>query len=112
MSSIFTYLDRVLYLYPGIQGVTFWQTQPDGTPWNDAYDGIVWENTEIKKPTKRQLDAIVGYSEEYLKQANAEIYKKLDEIDTKSIRALRTGDTNRLESLEQEAVALREQLIK
>lgn len=106
------YFDKILKLYPGIQGVAYWHTQQDGTPWEDPYDGIVWENAEIKKPTKKQLDAVVGYSDEYLKQENSDIYRKLDEIDMKSIRALRTGDTSRLESLEQEAIALRAQLIK
>lgn len=106
------YLEKVLKLYPNIQGVMYWHTQQDGTPWKDTYDGLIWENTEIPKPTKKQLDAVVGYSDEYLKQINSEVYKKLDEIDFKSIRALRTNDTERLQQLEQEAVALRAQIVK
>lgn len=61
------------------------------------------ELTEIKE----EKDSIL-----ILKEKNKEIYKKLEEIDLKSIRALRTGDTNRLESLEQEAIVLRAQLVK
>jgi hypothetical protein len=53
-----TYLDKVLYLYPDIQGVMYWHTQYDGTPWNDPYDGLVWENKEIEKPTQAELDAL------------------------------------------------------
>jgi hypothetical protein len=52
------YLEKVLYLYPNIQKVMYWHTQYDGTPWNDPYDGFVWENQEIEKPTKAFLDAI------------------------------------------------------
>ncbi len=53
-----TYFDKILYLYPTIQGVMYWQTQYDGTPWENSYDGIVWENTEIEKPSKETLDAL------------------------------------------------------
>lgn len=52
------YLDKVLYLYPDIQRVSFWETQYDCTPWNDPYDGLVWENTDIEKPSKETLDAL------------------------------------------------------
>lgn len=41
--------------YPGIQRVSYWQTKFDGTPWDDPYEGLVWENTEIPKPTKEEL---------------------------------------------------------
>ncbi len=53
-----TYLDKILYLYPNIQRVSYWYTQYDGTPWDDNYDGIVWENIEIEKPSKATLDAL------------------------------------------------------
>jgi len=45
------------------------------------------------------------------KIANQTIYEQLDAIDFKSIRALRSNDTVRLASLEQEAIALRAQLL-
>lgn len=53
-----TYLDKVLYLHPNIEGVMYWHTQYDGTHWADAYEGLVWENTEIAKPIKAELDAL------------------------------------------------------
>lgn len=56
-----TYFDKILYLYPNIQGVSYWHTQYDGTPWNDPYDGIVWENKEIEKPSKEQLDTVLDF---------------------------------------------------
>ena len=49
------YLDIISLKHPGIQGVSYWKTQYDGTPWADDYDGLVWENKEIPKPTKKQL---------------------------------------------------------
>jgi hypothetical protein len=52
------YFDKVLYLYPNIQRVAYWYTQYDGTPWSDPYDGLIWENTEIEKPSKATLDAL------------------------------------------------------
>lgn len=52
------YLQKIQYLYPGIQGVMYWHTQSDGTPWNNPYDGIVWENTDIEKPSQAMLDEL------------------------------------------------------
>jgi hypothetical protein len=43
---------------------------------------------------------------------NAEILAKLEQIDRKSIRALREGDSQRIHALESEAAALRLQLVK
>jgi hypothetical protein len=56
-----TYIDKILYLYPGIQRVSYFHTQSDGTPWQDPYDGIVWENESIPKPTKEALDQVTDY---------------------------------------------------
>jgi hypothetical protein len=53
-----TYLEKIQYLYPGIQKVMQWDANFDGTPFNDPYDGVVWENTEYDKPSKEVLDAI------------------------------------------------------
>ncbi len=49
------------------------------------------------------------YEQNQLK--NTEVYDKLNEIDMKSIRALRVNDTEKLQELESQAVALREQLL-
>ena len=43
---------------------------------------------------------------------NAPIYAALDELDRKSIRPAREGDTARLAALEVQAAALRSQLVK
>lgn len=53
-----TYFDRALYLHPDIEGVVYWYAQQDGTPWDDAYDGLMWNNTEVAKPSKAELDAL------------------------------------------------------
>lgn len=53
-----SYLDKILYIYPNIQGVVYWYEQYDGTPWPDPYDGIVWNNETIAKPSKKELDAL------------------------------------------------------
>jgi hypothetical protein len=45
----------ITFKYPGIQQVSYWGTQYDGTPWNDPYDGLIWENKDIPKPTKEEL---------------------------------------------------------
>lgn len=75
-------------------------------------------NLEDPQPSLEELqewkqDPVVvkQYEYENNKQINKEIYDKLDEIDKKSIRALRTNDTNRITALESQAVDLRKQLL-
>jgi len=51
-----TYLDKIRFLHPGIQHVMQWHTDEEGNKL--GYEGIIWENTEIEKPTKEVLDAI------------------------------------------------------
>lgn len=51
-----TYLDKIQYLHPGIERVMQWQSDNEGNPL--GYEGIIWENTEIPKPTKEELDNI------------------------------------------------------
>jgi hypothetical protein len=53
-----TYFDRLMYLYPNTQGITYKFTKDDGTSWDDPYDGLVWENNTIAKPTKEAIESI------------------------------------------------------
>lgn len=109
-------IDIITLKYPGIQGISHWQTQYDGTPWDDSYEGLVWENTQIAKPTKEELDQWAkdveqAYQFQQNKIANKSIYDQLDELDLKTIRALRENDSTRLASLEAQAATLRTQLL-
>lgn len=97
--------------YPDVNFQTDVILQDDG---NGIY--IKEWNLDVPKPTENDLldwetevaDKIVF---EENKLANAEIYKQLDQIDLKSIRALRNNETDRLQALELEAVNLRKQLL-
>lgn len=95
---MYTYLDKVLFLYPNIQHVSYWGAKYDGTVWNDLYDGLVWENTDIVKPTKAQLDSI---SEADIDKSK---YKELREKEYPSIQdivvALIEKEEGRPEALE------------
>jgi len=76
----------------------------------------LWNVEGISKPTQQQLsqwaiDLEQDYTFSQNRMTNQPIYDKLDDLDIKSIRALRTNDTIRLAALEQEAVALRSQLL-
>jgi hypothetical protein len=58
-----TYLDKVLHLYPDIQGVMYWHSDPEtGEPWTsdkEAYEkGLIWNNAEIERPRRATLDAL------------------------------------------------------
>ena len=72
-------------------------------------------NLSDSKPTQIDLDRWASEIESQWtahqnKLANAPLYKELDSIDMKSIRALRTKDTARLSELEQQAQAIRAKL--
>lgn len=71
-----TYFDKILYLYPNIQGVSYWSTQYNGEPWENAYDGIVWENKDIPKPSQLELDALDDAVVEAELAARAETARK------------------------------------
>lgn len=58
-----------------------------------------------------QTDYAQAYQFQQNKIINQSIYDALKEIDDKSIRALRSNDTQRLTDLENQAVALRAQLL-
>lgn len=111
-------MQMLLIKFPALQGVSYWLTQYDGTPWNDAYDGLVWENKDIPMPTKDEInqwmiDATILQQYTFSQNAitNKPVYTQLDEIDTKSIRPLRENDTARLATLASQAAALRAQLL-
>jgi hypothetical protein len=80
-----------------------------------------WNLEGVAQPSKEELlvletELAPAYLEQQkllkFKTVNEEVLKKLDEIDIKSIRALRTNDAARLSSLEVEAATLRAQLVK
>lgn len=60
----------------------------------------------------QEQEVITAYTKQRNSDLNAPILKQLDELDNKSIRALRSNDTVRLQELEAQAVALRAQLLK
>jgi hypothetical protein len=63
------YFDAILYKYPGIEHVSYWYTQKDGTAWLDPYDGLIWENKDIPKPSKEDLKQWVkDYDLQYRQQ--------------------------------------------
>ena len=108
-------LPEILALkYPGIDFMRDVQLQ-------DHSDGKgpiigVW-NLPEPKPTKEQLaqwavELQPAYELAQAKLANIPLYKELDNIDLKSIRALRAGDKAQLDKLEAQAIALRAKLVK
>lgn len=88
-----TYFDKVLYLYPNIQRVMFWQQDPvTNQPFENPYDGLQWENTEIPKLSQEALDrldddiveqTLATRSETLRKQARNDKYK--DDLAMKAL---------------------------
>jgi hypothetical protein len=105
------------YKYPdciiGESGDILLQDHGDG---GGAIIGI-WNRVE-DRPTKSQLEEwinspeVINAHQLYTNAiTNAPIYKELENLDLKTIRALRTNDTSRLNELEQRAEELRQQLL-
>lgn len=77
-----------------------------------------WNVPNVEQPTVDQLNAfqtdantIQQYTFQQNKITNAPIYAQLDQIDIKSVRALREADPTYLVTLTSQAVALRAQLL-
>ncbi len=66
----------------------------------------------MKIVTVNQSGNVVEEKEAPAFVVNAPIFRQLDELDRKSIRALRAGDTQRLAELEAKAGTLRSQLVQ
>lgn len=80
---------------------------PEIVMWPEDYPEPNEENLNIWKQ-----EVLSIWEKEQFEAVNADTLKKLEEIDIKSIRALRTNDSAKLNELEQQAVILRQQLIK
>ena len=80
---------------------------------NDGQEDYIvkWELDEPIEIDKWREQVSDLYIFEQNKINNAPKYKELEEIDLKTIRALRTNDTARLQQLEQKAVQLRNNLL-
>lgn len=77
----------------------------------------VWNMGSIPRPTEEELEELMNdpaiiaeYKKQQFNGINRKLLEELDAIDLKSIRALRTGDTQRLAELETEAAKIRTQL--
>ena len=98
--------------FPSIDFVADVRLQDDG-------DGVYiadWCLEGVEKPTDEILaswdnEVQSSYEAAQRTRLNKHIYEQLDALDVKSIRALRTNDTQRLAQIEQQAAALRKQLV-
>ncbi len=70
------------------------------------------EYTKGQEPLELKTALDAEAKKEAIRQINDDIYKKLEIIDKKSIRAFRENDTVRITSLENEAKTLRLQIVK
>lgn len=77
-----------------------------------------WDIDEVARPTEEQIlawendqDFIDLVTAKNKAEHNAPILEELDKLDLKSIRAIRAGDPQYIEIYEQQAAALRAQLL-
>lgn len=93
-----------------------------GAQWSlhgETYEGLIWHDTQAPKPTLEEIqNMFISYqqSEIYntrqLQKNHSDLLRQLEEIDRKSIRALRENNVQRLTQLENEAIAIRAQFNK
>lgn len=69
-------IDSIKKIYPDLNiGFTYFETKPDGSPWENPIDGLFWESQEYAKPDWQAiednfLDEIVYKKEELLQLNN------------------------------------------
>lgn len=88
--------------------------QDDGTgpyikEWNHPSIPVPTDSELAQWKTELQSEYDKQEQDRIFKENNADILAQLEQIDAKSIRALREGNTNRLAELEQQAQTLRGQ---
>jgi len=102
-------LEPGIYLIPG--GCV--ETAPPKTKEGQiaVWDGV-WTLVDVPKPEKPKEPTAKEIAAQKISTQKAKIGAELDEIDAKSIRPLRAGETDRLAALEKQASALRSELAK
>ena len=100
-------LEPGVYLIPG--GCV--ETAPPETKESQiaVWDGV-WTLIDLPEPEKPKEPTAEELAAQKVAARKAEIFGLLDEIDRKSIRPMRAGETQRLEQLESQAAALRAEL--
>jgi hypothetical protein len=74
-----------------------------------VWDGV-WTLVDVPEPEKPKEPTAKEIAAQKVAARKAEILGLLDEIDRKSIRPMRAGETQRLAQLESQAAALRAEL--
>ena len=102
-------LEPGIYLIPG--GCV--ETAPPETNKNQVavWDGV-WTLVDVPEPEKPKELTAKELAAQKIATRKAQIGAELAEIDAKSIRPLRAGETDRLAALEKQASALRSELAK
>jgi hypothetical protein len=100
-------LEPGIYLIPG--GCV--ETAPPETKKGQVavWDGV-WTLVDVPEPEKPKEPTAEELAAQKVAARKSEIFGLLDEIDRKSIRPMRAGETQRLAQLESQAAALRAEL--
>jgi hypothetical protein len=100
-------LEPGVYLIPG--GCV--ETAPPETKEGQVavWDGV-WTLVNLPEPEKPKEPTAEELTAQKVAARKSEIFGLLDEIDRKSIRPMRAGETQRLAQLESQAAALRAEL--
>jgi len=101
-------LEPGVYLIPG--GCV--ETEPPETNKNQVavWDGV-WTLVNVPEPEEPKESTAEELLAQKTATRKAEIIGLLEDIDRKSIRPLRTGETQRLAELENQAIELRAELL-
>lgn len=76
-------IEAIKEIYPNINGgYMYWETQKDGTPWENPIDGLVWGNTEYTKPTWSQIISkfIIIKRQELIIKIKLEAKKRIENV--------------------------------
>ena len=107
-----TIIDVILAKYPGIQHVVYWHTQHDGSAWEHPYEGLIWENTEIPKPSKEEIAQWeVEFSTVLLNDKNSGLramhYPSIDELIVAMWKQTVEGDSTSMNELQAKRLSVK-----
>ena len=74
-----TYFDKAVYLLGHIGNFRYYETKCEQAPFDDPYERLIWENQDVPKPSKLELDILED------NHVRAEIDKRI-EVQRKQLR--------------------------
>lgn len=106
-------IELIKYKYPDIQRVSYWETKYDGSPHKDFYDGLVWENPDIAKPSRFELlqwweEYSPVYNEKQIELQRLKEYPSPESLVVALWKQIVENDSTEVQSLQEKRLDVQE----